>query len=165
MGQGLKKICKRHGGLTVTSGGVTKHFTAKDAEDFSFKEMEVISKDGQFKAVWEWIGEGRSGDYNPADPNDFPILRFTCYIKDGEADLNAEDSWTQIEDASFCTAMDARTPRPLLKKALKNSILRELASSYPNHKKNMEWMSWISADEIKGGKEMLAAKIGPNKIG
>lgn len=152
MGQGLKKICKRHGGLTVTSGGVTKHFTAKDAEDFSFKEMEVISKDGRFKAVWEWIGEGRSGDYNPADPNDFPILRFTCYVAPNadRTNVGGASFWEQIEDASFCTAMDARTPRPLLRKALKKAVLRELVSSYPEHKRDMAWLSFLNAEEVSG---------------
>lgn len=143
MGEGLKRILKRHGGLTVKAGGKTKHYTVKDLEEFSFKEMEAVSKDGQFKAVWEWIGEGwRNGDFNPSDPKDFPLLRFSCYIKNG-------DDWDQIDDASYCTAMDARTPRPILRKALKNGILREIVSSFPYHKKDMEWMSHICAEEVE----------------
>ena len=106
----------------------------------SFKEMTVAK--GKLRATWEWIGEGNHGDFNPYDHNDSPLLRFTCYVKNGE-------DWDQIEDASFCTSMDARTPRQILRKALKNGVLREIVSSFPYHKKDMEWMSRICAEEVE----------------
>ena len=120
--------------------------------DICFNEMEAISKDGQFKAVWEWIGEGNSGEYNPSDLNDVPLLRFSCYVKDTKADPNEEDSWTQIDDASYCTNMPVTTPRADLAVAL-DSILREIQDCYPSCKRTMEWMSWIGPKDLVHKKE------------
>lgn len=115
--------------------------------DICFEEMEAVSKDGQFKVVWEWIGEGNSGDYDPSNLDDVPLLRFSCYVKDTEADMNEEDSWTQIDDASYCTNMPLTTPRADLRTAL-DSILREVEDCYPSCKKTMEWMSHIGPKDL-----------------
>jgi hypothetical protein len=102
-------------------------------KELSFKEMTITK--GNLRATWEWIGEGRSGDYNEEDPNDQPLLRFTC-------DENNAGDWEQVENASYCTTVPITTPRKELRRML-NTILKELAGTYPDHKRAMEEMSWI----------------------
>lgn len=46
-----------------------------------------------------YIGEGFSGDYDPSDPNDLPLLRFTVYRADG-------DEYTDDAE-SYCTSLPA----------------------------------------------------------
>lgn len=48
----------------------------------AFEEMELV--DGKYRIVWEYIGEGWDGDYNPEDESDTPLLRFSCDEKEGE---------------------------------------------------------------------------------
>lgn len=62
------------------------------------------------KVEWEHIGEGWSGDYNPDDPNDEPLLRFTVYIRG----VWPEFEWEQLEDASYCTQMPVGTTYDVL---------------------------------------------------
>lgn len=47
----------------------------------------------------EHIGEGYSGDYDPANPEDKKLLRFTV-LKDG----------VQVDDASYCTMILETSP-------------------------------------------------------
>ena len=102
-------------------------------KELSFKEMTITK--GKLRATWEWIGEGFSGDYNEEDPNDAPLLRFSC-------ELRHRGKWEDVEDASYCTTVPITTPRKELKVML-NTILKELANTYPDHKRAMEEMSWI----------------------
>ena len=99
----------------------------------SFKEMTIAK--GKLRATWEWIGEGRSGDFNEDDPHDEPLLRFSC-------ELRHRGRWEEVEDASYCTTVSIKTPRRELRKMLR-TILNELIDTYPNHKRPMQEMSWI----------------------
>lgn len=50
------------------------------------------------------IGEGLGGDFDPDDPEDVPLLRFTFLVQ------NLEGEWDAMDDCSYCTSIDARTP-------------------------------------------------------
>ncbi len=114
----------------------------------TFKDMELI--DGNLKAVWEWIGEGVSGDYDPADKDDVPLLRFSCYKIDHWT-AGLRPYWVPVDDASYCTRMHLQTPRRILKKALKH-ILKELKQELDagrSGKKAMESMSWLCDEDFE----------------
>lgn len=86
---------------------------------------------------WEHIGEGMSGDHDPDDPDDVPLLRFFVY-KDGEP----------LEDGSYCTLMPVDTPPEIMKRAL---VVIYRAAQQDNPKRELEELSWMRPDEIRGG--------------
>lgn len=66
----------------------------KDIE--SFTPTVITSDDGNIKVEWEYIGEGWYGDFDPTDPTDEPLLRFSVQtLEEGE--------WEYAHDASYCT--------------------------------------------------------------
>lgn len=53
------------------------------------------------------LGEGENGDYDPDDPEDTPLLRFSFYARPtGAGDKDGE--LMEIRDSSYCTLIDAR---------------------------------------------------------
>jgi hypothetical protein len=75
---------------------------------------------GPVKVELEWIGEGYHGDYNPADPQDEPLLRFYTYLRRGRRWEAPEGPMT-----SFCTLTPA-TVRPQTARALARMMARTL---------------------------------------
>jgi hypothetical protein len=75
---------------------------------------------GPVKVELEWIGEGHHGDYNPADPQDEPLLRFYTYLRRGRRWETPEGPLT-----SFCTLTPA-TIRPQAARALARLMARTL---------------------------------------
>lgn len=88
-----------------------------------------------FKIVFEHIGEGYNGEYNPKDPNDRPLLRCDIYKKD-----NLDET---IEDGSFCTNIIGITDvSPLIETMLDH--LEELLANGSSLSKPMGLYSWYS---------------------
>jgi len=83
--------------------------------------MELIY--GSTKIEFDYIGEGLSGDYDPDDPNDRPLLRF--YVS--KVDF-ATNEWEMVDGGSYCTYVDADTEIPTLAKLL-GIILQEVTAS------------------------------------
>ena len=85
------------------------------------------------------IGEGLCGDYNPADPEDEPLLRFDVYKKeDGE--------WVAVNDGSYCTRNSVFTPVKDLK-SMARTIYTEMKDALDggySGKKTAEGLSWIT---------------------
>ena len=107
---------------------------------------EIAAYDLDVKVVIEDIGEGLRGDYDPENPNDIPLLRFTVYLRN-EKD---QDAWDQVDDASYCTQLPADTPRDILRKAA-NHLLKEFSNILNSDrdqsvKKLGERLSWISPE-------------------
>jgi len=75
----------------------------KKNKEVAFEEIVVTRE--EVSVVLEYIGEGYCEEYNPKDPKDEPLVRFTVY-KDGE----------QMDDASYCTTISIRTDRKKLEK-------------------------------------------------
>jgi hypothetical protein len=90
--------------------------------------------------VWlENIGEGLSGDYDPEDPDDVNLLRFTV-VRNKE----------QVDDASYCTQLPVDTDIDIIHKALAH-VMSEFENNLDNGqlKRTMEWCSWMSPDDFK----------------
>lgn len=111
--------------------------------DLGFEEMEIVSKCGKYMACWEWIGEGKGGDYDEEDPNDVPLLRFSCHSRQHRTGV-----WEQIDDTSYCTRMPIDTDRKILTVALQ-AVLDELVDNIHSPKKPMEFMSWLCPEDVK----------------
>lgn len=95
---------------------------------------DIHASRGSLTAVWEYIGEGWSGDYNPDDPDDTELLRFSVYRSD-----------IALEDASYCTQMPVGTDEAILRRGLE-VILDAAESSSP--KRRLEELSWMKPSDF-----------------
>ena len=118
-----------------------------------FTDLELIR--GEFKVVWEWLGEGLSGDYNENDEGDEPLLRFSCYKFEAPG-FRAEPEWLQMDDASYCTLLKVGTPLKVL--AYAAGIILEAIEDVC-YKKHLEELSHFCLEDFvflckisKGGK-------------
>ena len=100
---------------------------------------------GGRKVEWIDIGEGWSGDYNPDDPTDTPLLRFDVLELtkvEGLFSDSPELEWEVLDDASYCTQMPADTSEADLRRAAE--IIMDATYGKTNIKKICEELSWIS---------------------
>ncbi len=109
--------------------------------DAAFSEVKVAS--GRFRVVWEYIGEGLEGDFNPDDPDDYQHLRFSC-------DCRENKEWVGVENASYCTRLPISTPKRLLKLAARNVLE---AVSHSGHKRRLEELSWLCLEDFDNNPE------------
>jgi hypothetical protein len=116
--------------------------------DVSFEE--IVVKRGNHRIEWEWIGEGNSGDYDPADPEDVPLLRFT--VSD-----YTRGFWNQLDDGSYCTHLPVSTPVCHLVRAAV-SILE--AAEQPLPKKRFEELSWFNPSDFETSEDMEKVRQG-----
>lgn len=116
---------------------------------------------GHVRIEWDALGEGWHGDYNPEDPDDTELLRFTVYRFDGDdvllasatadpdlADLLAHEGlgWVEVEDASYCTQVPVDTD-PAERQRLLEVLMGEfhdLVSHRTSVKKLGERLSWVA---------------------
>lgn len=98
--------------------------------------MELIRD--TIKVELESIGEGYYGDYDPGNPADVPLLRFTVLkLVDGE--------WEQIDDASYCTELPEWIDNDYQMQVL-TYIMDEVYDAVvggASIKKRCELLSWI----------------------
>lgn len=109
-----------------------------------FVEHTFWSDDGKFTLCWESIGEGYSGDYDPADPADRPLLRANLLIApndDTGTDLDPDNYW------SYCTLAPEDTPKEILEK-FSRDLFRDLDSGYI--KSAMERWTWRTDPKVGG---------------
>ena len=66
--------------------------------------MLAEANNGQICVILENIGEGYTGSYNPDDPDDEPLIRFTFQKR---ADGAVPHDWEEIPDGSYCTRISA----------------------------------------------------------
>jgi hypothetical protein len=96
---------------------------------------------GNIKIEWDELGEGLCGDYDPDDPNDIELLRFTVYeMIDGE--------WEFVDDASYCTNVPVSAgpvERAKLLAILMDRIEPQMVAE-GRCKKVCEELSWIGLD-------------------
>ena len=103
----------------------------QDFQDLEFSRKGLI-------VVFEYIGEGFSGDYDENDPDDDPLLRFSCFrIEGGER--------VEIPDSSYCTLLPTNTRKEHLEQASK-SILDAL--ELPSPKRELERLSWFGPNDF-----------------
>lgn len=106
--------------------------------------ISYVGSGWQVKTEIEWIGEGLDGDYNPGDPNDVPLLRFSVYKK-----INGQ--WEAMDDASYCTQLPATITT---KKALEAagqilSLVENTVLEGGSIKKICEKLSWIDVSWLE----------------
>ena len=109
-------------------------------------DLEIIK--GKIKVEWSDLGEGLSGDYDPNDPNDIPLLRFdVSRMEDFPKDGRNMD-WEAIDDASYCTNFPVTASDDLKMKALAYLMgeIYEPAEAGNSIKKLCERLSWISPE-------------------
>lgn len=89
-----------------------------DRENYEawFTEMQLI-EDGVL-VLWEYIDEGADGDWDPENPDDTPLLRFSVHQPDPEELVDPGWPWVQVDDGSWCTNMPVDTDTMLLGRAL-----------------------------------------------
>lgn len=100
----------------------------------------VVIKRG-VRVTLEWIGEGLSGDYDPNDKEDKPLMRFSVDRKVGRR-------WEAVNDASYCTRISAGIPKAR-KIGLAQKILDAICDAVQNQgglKKISESLSWMDGD-------------------
>jgi hypothetical protein len=115
---------------------------------------------GRVRVDWDELGEGWHGDYNPDDPEDTELLRFSVYRFDGDdallAHANADPEfatmlavegrgWMECDDASYCTSVPVDTSldvRQQLLETLMHEFYRPVTEGY-SVKKLGEQLSWI----------------------
>jgi len=93
------------------------------------------------RVEFENIGEGRCGDYDPEDPDDVNLLRFSVYEW-------GVGGWSAVEDASYCTQLPADTSKEILELAavrIMNKI-GHVVRSGDSVKKMCEELSWMGPD-------------------
>ena len=124
--------------------------------------FEAVSTDGLVKVVLEDIGEGFCGDYDPNDPLDKRLLRYSLYRKILATDLYNDvnhlcdgytdpGDWAEVQDGSYCPAIHADAPKDLIEEAGR-FILHEIEEglrNYKRSKRHWEELSWLWTD-MKG---------------
>ncbi len=100
-----------------------------------FGELTFVR--GTNRVVWEDIGEGLSGDYDPDDPLDVRLLRFYCDTFD--------QGWEEVDDASYCTLLPTSTPEAHLKIASER-ILDAL--EHGSYKRELQYLSWFDPSDF-----------------
>ncbi|UTC28651.1 hypothetical protein MARCHEWKA_01380 [Brevundimonas phage vB_BpoS-Marchewka] len=91
--------------------------------------------------ILDFEGEGASGDYDPTDSGDEPLMRVAV-----ERRIN--DVWEFVEDSSYCTQISARASEA--GKILALSYILNGLSSEGSVKRHMERMSWIELTVADG---------------
>ena len=98
---------------------------------------------GNYKVEFVDIGEGLNGHYNPADPDDIPLLRFDSYTL-------VNDNWEPIDNGSYCTQVRADADDRVLD-TLATTIaigLADACNDGSSPQKYLERMSRISEKDI-----------------
>lgn len=98
--------------------------------------------EGDIRVEWVDLGEGREGDFDPADPEDEPLLRFdVSFLEDGE--------WADPGNASYCTRMRADAPEKILTAALQ--VLMTAVQDTRNAgkmKRRLQELSWLRREDF-----------------
>lgn len=115
-------------------------------------------EENNLKVTMEWIGEGFCGDYEPENPDDIPLIRFSCYRRRDSDTLVRMTShefmdgldWDGIDDASYCTRLPYDTPRKILRRAA-GCVIDELSDAIEggaSPKKPLERLSWLCLEDF-----------------
>jgi hypothetical protein len=126
-----------------------------------FEEIEVTDETDTVQVTLEWIGEGFSGDYDPDDPDDLPLLRYSVYRRyrdneeypEGIFDLDAleDGEWMACNNASYCTQLKVTDDRTMLLEAA-NRLVAHISQGVidkARQKRLYEYLSWISIHDGK----------------
>jgi hypothetical protein len=116
--------------------------------DISFEDLTL--ERGNKRVTWEWIGEGWSGDHDETDPDDTPLLRFSCseFVRSMEnRPAGFEKEWQALDDASYCTRMPVTSNIADLVRGA--AIILEAIEQDRSFKKRLEELSWLCPEDFK----------------
>ena len=118
--------------------------TVEKPENWKLEDVEDVTFEiqGDVRVTIEYLGEGWSGDYNEDDASDEPLLRFTA------TDLKHEEGAQgyRARDSSYCTAVAAWVPKPILQAwAMQMALELKGLSSW---KRTCEAWSWTSTKAL-----------------
>jgi len=94
----------------------------------------IPGTDEKISVELEDIGEGRSGDYDPCDPYDIPLMRFSFYRGD-----------EQVDNGSYCTLIHADI-EPEMQTAIEQLLMDEflfMLERGDSIKKKAERFAWM----------------------
>lgn len=94
--------------------------------------IEFLSSNKKFRLEWVNLGEGWSGDYDPEDPEDVPLLRADLFMEE-----NGE--WVEPADSSYCTLAPVGTPEEKLREVSERLFYR-LGDKW--RRREMEAWTW-----------------------
>ena len=109
-------------------------------DKIEFNDVELIFQDR--KVIFEYIGEGYFGDFDPHDPADVALLRFSCFKRDDKKD---ESDWEELPDSSYCTELATGTHMKLLFKAMAE-IMEAIQDV--NYKRRLEELSHLCYEDL-----------------
>ena len=115
------------------------------------KTFETSVEHGEYRVIFEDIGEGYNGEYDSEDP---PLLRFLVerFVPDKKETLGG--LWEQIDDASYCTNLNAdNVTTEQAKKAAKliMDLVMSTIKAGESVKKLCDKLSWIESSDIEAG--------------
>jgi hypothetical protein len=90
----------------------------------------------EYQLSWTFEDEGLNGTFDPDDPEDTPLLRFTIYRREEDG------AYHPVDDCSYCTMVELGASKDTLRGA-GSAILRLFIMS-DNKKRAMELMSWLN---------------------
>lgn len=119
---------------------------------------EIVHVEGNIKVVLGWIGEGKSGDFDPNDPTDIPLLRFDIYTHHSlnyPFSENNGKKWHPVNDASYCTCLiaDNKQVAKDASKTIMKMVKGPILSNLPI-KKVCEELSRLSTADFIGKKPL-----------
>jgi hypothetical protein len=107
-----------------------KEYTGWQPTSVTFDEDGdiVVAKDDCIKVSLVNLDEGINGDYDPDDPDDVNLLRFDVYYRNPEEGL---DGWEPVDDASYCTNVEANSTKEHLEKVVR-TLFKRYRDEYRN---------------------------------
>lgn len=117
-----------------------------------YQDAEIIK--GDVMVALEWIGEGFSGDYDPADPEDQPLLRFTVFRRE-------DGVWQPVDNGSYCTLLPATisgAQKQIALNVLMNEFYEPVTHNEPI-KGRGEFMSYLSIRDLKRKKTEFTVRL------
>lgn len=94
----------------------------------------------------EYIGEGWSGEYNPDDEDDVPLLRLDLLAYKGYQGFSDEvdEKWVYPWDGSICTSLHATAPLEEQQAFLASALefLSDIIQANGSVRKAMDSITW-----------------------
>lgn len=99
---------------------------------------------GNVRVNFESIGEGLQGEYDPTDPDDIDLIRFSV-----DRDANLINYWTYVDDSSYC----CQYPTDCTDEQKVEGLMKVMGAIYKpvtngeSIKKICEKLSWIGIEK------------------
>jgi hypothetical protein len=131
----------------VTSGAAeevaSEHLDTLDRAIKNTEKMPLPEfTHGRYKVIWEDIGEGYEGEYNPDDPNDEHLLRF--YIER----MDSHGHWNELPDSSYCTVIPVDTTYKVLE-TYASLLLTAVETQGSGYRRVLQGLTWLTVENLR----------------